>query len=168
MASVRRVGDLDIDEDDEFQRRTWKVQRHAWAGMGLIVVAALSGLFGVGPLSRGEVGDEAGPLAIRYPRFGRLGASTPLEFRFRPGPSGEARIWLDVDFLDAIQIEGIEPEPVRVEAAEGRSAYVFRAISPGRPTRATFHLRPDRIGPISARASLDDGPVLEFGTFIYP
>lgn len=52
MEPIRRVGELEIEEDLDFQRRMWRLQQIGWALLVLVVVAALLGLFGKGPLSR--------------------------------------------------------------------------------------------------------------------
>lgn len=48
---VHRVGDLEIEEDLDHQRRCWKLERASWAVMALVLLAAMAGLFGSGPLS---------------------------------------------------------------------------------------------------------------------
>ena len=47
------LGDLEVGQDLDFQRREWAVQRVGWGAMALVILAALLGLFGSsGPLSR--------------------------------------------------------------------------------------------------------------------
>lgn len=41
--------DLKVSEDMAFQHRTWVVQRVAWAALALLLIAAMLGLFSVGP-----------------------------------------------------------------------------------------------------------------------
>ncbi len=41
--SMKRVGDLEIDQDLAFERRQWSVQRVGWGVGALIIVAALLG-----------------------------------------------------------------------------------------------------------------------------
>ncbi len=40
MPNVPRVGDLQINQDLDYQRREWTIQRVGWVVIGLIVCAA--------------------------------------------------------------------------------------------------------------------------------
>ena len=51
MTDLVRVGDLQIHQDLCQERREWKIQRVGWLLMALMLVAALAGLLGPGPLS---------------------------------------------------------------------------------------------------------------------
>ena len=74
MGRKSQPQDIDLDQDIDFQQRSWKVQRVGWGLMVLFVLAGLSGLLGTGPLSNVTDGDEGGPLWLEYQRFGRLQA----------------------------------------------------------------------------------------------
>lgn len=110
------------------------------------------------------------PICLEHERFGRQ--QRPTSFRVHLGPGvtrdGEARLWLDLAYLDAVQIQRITPEPDRVEAGADRLVYVFRLVEPGRPTAVTFDYQPQQIGPLAGRLGLDGGDPLAFGQFIYP
>ena len=69
MSEHHRVGDLEISQDLTFQRRSWIVQRVGWVMLALLILAALGGLFGPGPLSRARAGPHDGPLWVEYQRF---------------------------------------------------------------------------------------------------
>jgi hypothetical protein len=57
MAEKPHSGDLELDQDLAFERRTWTVERVAWVAMGLMGIAALAGLLGPGPLSKPPIGE---------------------------------------------------------------------------------------------------------------
>jgi hypothetical protein len=46
VAELKRVSDLEVNEELEFQRRDWMAQRVGWTVMALVVVVALLGLLG--------------------------------------------------------------------------------------------------------------------------
>ncbi len=48
MEQIPRVGDLDIEQDLDFERRQWHVQRVGWVVFLLILLAAFVGLLGTG------------------------------------------------------------------------------------------------------------------------
>ena len=72
MARTKKIDDLQIDEDMEFQRRSWIVQRIGWAIFALVILLAALGLFGDGILSDTKAGQEEGALWLEYPRFERF------------------------------------------------------------------------------------------------
>ncbi|MBL0968407.1 MAG: hypothetical protein IBJ02_04785 [Brevundimonas sp.] len=87
--------DLELGEDTGFQRRFWRIQRIAWAGFALVIVAALLGLTGAGgPLSRSVVRTPDG--LIDSPRISRWSAAEELRFELS-GRDG-ARIDLSPGF----------------------------------------------------------------------
>lgn len=169
-SDIRRVGDLEIPQDHEFQYRSWAVQRYAWGVMALLVLLGSLGLFGPGPLADATAGDRGGALHLEYRRIGRVRSPETLLADLRPGRADrrEATLWLSREYLGSIQIQRIDPVPDRVEAGPERSAYVFRLIDPARPARVTIHLRPERAGWSRARIGLDDRPPLDIARFVYP
>lgn len=46
---------LEIEEDLRLQHRLWTAERVGWLMVGVLVLAALAGLFGTGPLSLSSV-----------------------------------------------------------------------------------------------------------------
>jgi hypothetical protein len=170
MATMQRVGDLEVSQDLDFQRRSWTFQRVGWVVVALLVLAALLGLFGSGPLSQGTVGAQGGPLWVEYPRFARLKAPTTLRLPLGPeAVSGsEVRIWLDRTFLEGVQIQQVTPQPDRVEIGPDRFIYVFQVSDPSQPTAVVFFMQPEETGSLSGRTGLDEGPALSSNSFIYP
>jgi hypothetical protein len=170
MAEIIRVGDLEIDQDLDFQQRSWMVQGIGWVVMPLIVLAALLGLLGSGPLSSATAGSEAGPLWLEYDRFGHH--QGPMTLRFHLGAKavseGMARLWLSQDYVEKIQIEQVTPEPERVEMSSGGLTYIFPVTEPNQEMIVTFYLKPDKFGPLTGQVGLVEGQSLHFNQFIYP
>ena len=92
MASIQRIGDLEIGQDVDFQCREWAAQRVAWVVAALILAAALLDLLGGGRLSR--VTAEAGPLRVKYFRFECKHAPTTLRIEAAPGSAREGQLQL--------------------------------------------------------------------------
>lgn len=173
MAEHPQVGDLEIDQDLDYETRAYNVRRVAWWLMALIVLAALAGLFGSGPLSHTRAGEAGGPLSLEYGRFARLTAPATLEIQLGPQAAAvrEARVWIDRRYLQDMQIEDMVPEPERVEAGADRLVLVFPlAASAGAPGTTSFelHLQAQRVGPLHGRVGLEGGPSLDFHQFVYP
>jgi hypothetical protein len=170
MSDMRRVGDLEISQDLNSQRRSWAVQRFGWVMLALLILAACLGLFGPGPLSRAMAGQQDDPLWAEYHRFWRL--KSPMSLRLHLGPqaarSGQARVWLSRSYLEAMSVQHVTPPPQHVEAGSDRLTYVFTLSSPERPTTVTFNIEPETPGSISGQVGLENGQTVSFRHFIYP
>lgn len=170
MSQKARIGDLEISQDLQFQRREWVVQRVGWLVMTALLVAALAGLFGTGPLSKTTAGDQASPLQAEYYRFWRMASPMPLRLRIAPSLAGqgEVGVWVSRAYLEAMRVESITPEPARVEAGTDHFVYVFRLKEPATVISVMFSLEPDRAGRISGQVGLNEESVLTLRHFIYP
>jgi hypothetical protein len=160
---------MDIDHDLQFQQRDWKAERVAWVLMALVVIAALTGLFGAGPVSEAKEGDEAGALQLEYERFGRVSREMPLRVRFRPPrpDAGEAAVSLDAAYLRDVSVERVDPSPVRTEVDSDRVSFVF-AVKGTEPVHAVFHLKADRPGRHKGSVGTPEGDRLPISHLIYP
>jgi hypothetical protein len=175
MAAYPRVGDLEIDQDLEHEKKAAVVRKAGWVLMTLTVLAGLGGLFGrSGPLNRTHTG-ESGPLVLEHERFTRLQTETTVTAYLRP-PAGtrEARLWVERSYIDDMQIDGIVPEPDRIETGADRLVLVF-PLAPPDPSGAgpgvlqvDFHLQPQGMGPAQGRVGMEGGAELELRQFVYP
>jgi hypothetical protein len=102
MAQIQRVGDLEINEDPDFELKDWTAQCAGWVFMGLIVFAAILGLLGGrGPLSQASAGTDDNSFRLDYSRF--IHWLDPNELRLRVGPpsgQNELRISVSSDYLN--------------------------------------------------------------------
>lgn len=169
-SELKRVGDLEISEDMEFQERSWRVQRIGWVIMALLIVAALLGLFGVGPLGQATAGTEADPLWVEYDRFSRLMKSTNLTIYVNPdaAQNGEIRLWISQNFLDHVEINHITPTEDSAEVMQEGVVYTFQAAETDEPITIMIQLRAAQAGLISGEIGLEGGESQEFTQFIYP
>lgn len=169
MAEQQRVGDLEISQDLEYQKKMWKVERVGWGVMGLISLAGLLGVLGPGLLGHTTQGGKNDPLKIEFERFGRYQA--PTELRVQLGTAiqqgDNVRVGISRDYLEQMQIQQITPEPESVESQSDKLVYHFRVTSLDQPTAITFYLEPETIGPLSGSVELQ-GQTLQFNQFIYP
>lgn len=160
-----RVDAPDFGQDLALQRREWAVQRAGW-----VVIAAMLGLLGDGPLSRTRIASDDGSLRLEFDRFARVGATTLLRLHFHPAvdPEGRYRIWLDGEYQEATRVREVSPPPERAEDDRGRVVYVFRSFEPERWTEVTFYVHPRRPGLRPGRVGLVGGASVDFRQFIYP
>ena len=164
---LSQVGDLVIDQDLDFQRRSWRMQRIGQILIGLFVLGGLLGLFGRGWLSQREV--EEGPLRVEHPRFLRLEAPDSLTVRITPNgdASGPVELWLDDSLAELFEIREISPAPVAQSVRDGRPTYRFD-LTGDAPANIRFRFVPRGWGWRPARIGLADGPEVELKQFVYP
>jgi hypothetical protein len=161
------VTGLQIDTDPDFQRRTWRIQRAAWVAFGLVLLAALAGLFGNGPLGRVSAETADASLRVDGDRFAR--SLTPMVLVVTAQPTagqGAIAFSLDRAYADAV---AIEPEfPAQVEITPDRVIYRFAAAGAG-PVHVALRVTPQRIGVVSGAIRREpDGMPLRLTHFVYP
>lgn len=166
--SLRRIGELDIDQDLPFQVKAWRAQRVAWAGMALVIVGGLVGAFGSGPLAAATTGSP--PLTIAYERIDRKHSPTRFSITVDGAAteSGKIELWFANDLLDRLIVDEILPEPQEVRAGAERTVFVFTVAVPGEPAAITFDYEPDNIGRHHARIGLVSGPERAFTMIVLP
>jgi hypothetical protein len=157
-----------IDEDVEFQRRSWKVQRVSWVVGLAVLTAAVLGLLGPGLLSAAHAGSPGDPLHVAYNRVERYQAPTTFEVDVEGGSAdGTLRLWMSRELAEAVEVTAIVPEPERVEVRPDRYTYHFAAPDQGR-VRIVVHYHPNRYGWVSGRIGLEGGPDLDVSSFVFP
>jgi hypothetical protein len=164
MAETR----LDVDQDLEFQRRDWTFERIGWIAMLLIVLAALVGVFGHGPAGRAEALSDDHSLRVQYGRFERRGAKSELTvFVRRDSAAGSAvSIWINDAFLRAIQLEAIDPEPVRQVSVGDKTLYDIAVA--GDSARLTFAFTPQQMGKRQLELGIMGREPVSISQFVYP
>jgi hypothetical protein len=172
MSKAERAGDLEIDEDLSFQRREWRVQRGGWVVMAVLILLALLGLTGRGPISQATAGDRDDPFWIEYARIARFEAPAEIRFHARPDAiaNGQLEVWVATGFLDRVQIEAISPEPEAVTAAAGRLIYTFAVSDENvdEPLAVTFRFQYETIGRQRGEAGILNGPAQSFNPLVLP
>jgi hypothetical protein len=170
MTEPRRIAAIDIEEDINHERRSWKVERIGWALLALFVLLAAAGLFGKGYASRGAAGLPDKSLEVQYERFGRYKAPLTLKLRFRPqdAASGKLSLWIGSDYLRAIRIERMEPEPESRQVVADGVSYEFQLEGAEPPVEVIVHAVAQEMGSHTARLGPSPDKSLRFSQFIYP
>ena len=74
--------DLEQPENQRASSREWWAERIGWVAISIILIAALLGAFGPGPLSHREAASDDGRLRVDYYRVQRYAAPAELRIRF--------------------------------------------------------------------------------------
>lgn len=165
-----RIGDLEINQDLDVQRITWTLQRIGWSGMALMVLAALSGVFGSGPLTRTEVADDQQTVRLLYDRFGRYEGESVLQLVLTPETTKTHRVTVQIErtYWTSHAVEQIIPDPLISSIGIDGFLYTFETNAPSTPAVIVFRLRPKCLGALDGRIRVNDAGPLQFHQFIFP
>lgn len=160
---------LQLREDMAFQRRSWRAERIGWTIMALLVVAALLGLFAVGPLSWTTTSDAAGLLQVEHERFQRRSApaSLTIDVAAAAVPTASVEIEVDDEFLRTYEIRTMRPQPAESVATPDGLRLRFR-VEPRAPATIRLYLQPERIGRARPTLGLTGRTPVELPVFVYP
>lgn len=166
---MKRIGDLEIDQDLALERTEARLQRLAWMLMLLMVVAAFAGLFGPGLFNMAEARGEN--LRVRYARFERASSMSELEITVSSAAvhDGLIQLWISSDYERSFSIDRVTPAPESATVTRDRLIYLLRA-APGTAASVTVHLKATSgtAGRVTGRAGLVNGGAVTFGQFVWP
>jgi hypothetical protein len=170
MGKANKFSGLQIFDDMRFQEKEWSIERTGRWAMLLIILAALLGLFGWGPVSKASNRAEGIPVWVEYERFIRLKAPVILKVHLDEVlvEGGETSFWLDNEYLKNFRIHYIYPEPDSVESGLGRVTYNFKIEQGRQPDEVLFHLEPETFGWLQGQIGVEDSEANSFSQLIYP
>jgi hypothetical protein len=136
---------LQLDDDIDFQRRESRVQRVGWSCLAAFVAAALLGLFGSGPFSHAVA--TASGLSVEYERFVRADARSLLTIALPPSETTTATLSISRNYIDAVDITQMLPEPSTSELREAEAIFSFERRDADRtPVIVQIELKPRAMG----------------------
>ena len=169
MATVHRVGMLEVSDDPKFTRMSWKAERIGWWGLAAVIAAGILGLLGSGIFSGVTAGKAGDPLRVDFERFGHFETDDRLTVTFRPRVrDGLVALWIEDRYLDHVEIREIVPAPARIELQNHRKAYYFPAAEGTDTVQVWFDITYKKAGPLAGQMGTLEGPPVELKQFIYP
>lgn len=159
---------IQIEQDLPFHYGQWRLERIGQTLIACCLVAALLGLFGHHPLASATQQTADGGSSIRYDRFARIESASAVRLTLQPRKSGNGvvRVWLNQDYLDALQLTSISPLPLLAEAHDGGRAFVFQ--TDGSRFTATLSIQFQAVGTVHGTVRVDDGETLAVTQFVWP
>ena len=170
MPETEHVGSIEIEQDLDFQQKSWTVQRVSWIIMLLIAVSGLLGAFGGGPIADATAGDR-NELEIAYQRLVRMSGTEKLGISFgerAPRSGSTVSLWLDRKWLSRHNVRAIVPEPESTSVAADRVTYHFSAKPGALPSKVEFDLETIAFGSLYGKAGIPGGTTVTFSQFSYP
>lgn len=156
-----------VEENIAMQQRVWRFERVGWYVLSLVMLLALAGLFGRGPLSQGQASSADGRVQVQYARLSRSGVTEHLKITVRGPHNGQVQVLLDGELFREASLETLQPQPLR-SRSEGQGLAL--QLETGTDGTATLYLtlRADTPGSLEGRVSLGPDSVVHFSSFIYP
>lgn len=156
-------------ESDTAKRIEWRVQRLGWVAMALIVVLALAGLFGPGPVSWSTASAPDGTLEVSYSRFLRRGASGDLTLQIPAAATaaGEVEVVFSSEYLDSLEVEAISPEPDSQTTTADGVVFTF-AVDERSPLAVSLEATAGALGVRQGRIGVVGATPAEFWQVFYP
>lgn len=156
-----------IQENMPMQQRVWRFERVGWYVLVLIVLLALAGLFGNGPLSDAEVMSQDGRLKVEYQRLSRSGTTDNLFITVRGIPGQPVTVELEGSLLRKASIETIQPEP-QMSMSHGPALLLQLGTSKDGMATLYLTLRSEHVGTLDGTVRAGPQSAVNFSTFLYP
>jgi hypothetical protein len=170
MIGLRRFVpmELEIRQNERFQRREWRLERVGWALLAAFVVAGLAGGLGSGPVSWRTAASERGLVTVEYDRIAHYEADDAVRLTFSPEAVGNGEIAFEItgDWLAEIDRQSIIPQPSDEIAILGGVLLEVPVERPG-TTAVTIAFRAQAVGALSGRVSVR-GDDASFDQFVLP
>jgi hypothetical protein len=151
---------LEAEDHLRHQAGEWLAERIGWGVIGTVLLAAIVGFLGPGPISHRRHASGDTKLVVEYDAIGR--ALSPARLRVQIAEAGRPLTGLDPEsrgfrvslprsFIDATVIEHIVPEPARTEAGVDEVVYTFGKASDNESQSVTFHYQYEEFGSFTHR-----------------
>ncbi|HYE63641.1 MAG TPA: hypothetical protein VD997_16740 [Phycisphaerales bacterium] len=151
------AADIEHAGEEHFsqERREWVIQRTAWAVMALILVAALLGLFGNGPLSKRVVESDPAGLRMEYQRIVRYQAQTQLKLRIDEVQGEEVTVTFGDGYFEHFELDTVVPEPDEQRSGDGQLVLVFKPARERGPVEVSVRAKVEKLGTIDGSVSVE-------------
>lgn len=149
--------------------REWRVQRIGRAMLTGILLLALAGVFGTGPLSWSSASTADGSLTAEYARFARRGG--PITLRLHVAESavvdGRVRVVLSHELLETLEVRHITPDPVAQVSTDAGVVLAFE-LEGDVALEASINATADAMGVHQGTVGLEGEAPLELWQLFYP
>ena len=156
-----------VEEDMRMQQRVWRFERVGWYALVLIVLLALAGLFGNGPLSDAQVTSEDGRVQVEYQRLSHSGTTDNLRITVHGSAGKPVMVLLGGTLLREASIETLQPEPQQ-SLSHGKSLLLQLGTSKDGIATLYLTLRSEHVGTLEGVVRAGESSAVRFSTFLFP
>lgn len=156
-----------VKEDMRMQQRVWRFERVGWYVLVLIVLLALVGVFGNGPLSDAQATSTDGRIKVEYQRLSRSGTTDNLRIIVRGNAGEPVKVLLGGSLLQEASIETMQPEP-QASISHGKALLLQLGTSGDGIATLYLTLRSESVGTLEGVVRAGPTSAVVFSTFLYP
>lgn len=164
---IKRIGDLEIEEDIVYQRRFHIAQRAAWALMVIVIVMASAGLIGPGLAGMEESASSDKRVKTEYNGSLYHQKDSEMTIKIESPGTGPVSVWISREYLENIYIKQMLPKPENITASPGRVYYSFRHDGQGKELKINLYFQPIRVGRLQGRVGNETSEAA-FSQFVLP
>jgi hypothetical protein len=148
--------ELEVGFDKDFERRWARTESISHGIMAVVVLAALSGLLGHGPLSHKTIWTPDGRLAVDFEPLARFGTATQVTLHLpsEPGSLDRVPIVLSSSIAEPMGLQQIIPAPVESQPAGRELAYEFNIAPSSNSGLVRLALKPAVVGRVNLYAKV--------------
>jgi hypothetical protein len=164
MSGSAQAANMDLDTQSGFERRWHVFEKACWAIMAVIVLAAVAGILGKGPLQQAKATSAGNEASVTYQRFSHYMAPGRYEIAFG-GLGSTIQVHIDRELLSKADVMGVSPRPVAA-AVDGTGWNYFFAASDA-AGKVEFRIQPRGLGGAEGDISVN-GAAIHLKQFILP
>ena len=161
-----------LDDAKNLRRHTreWLIERIAWVAVVGVLIVALLGFLGPGPLGKRTLVSSDRRLSVQYYLVERYESPAELRISFRLAESEAATVQLTLSrsFADETSAERITPEPDVIEMNDHQIIYSFRLSKLKNEGRIVHRYENNDFGLLRYTVGLLDGPSVNITQFVCP
>jgi len=152
------------------QRREWVIERIGWGLMACLIVVALLGGLGFGPLTSRRSISRDGALSVKYYAVERTSAATKLEVWCKTGDptAKEMDVAISRSFVDEITIESFSPEPTEMALAGDKIIFTFVGTDLANGEKVVCHYRHNEFGLRKYEIAIAGGQPVRISQVVLP
>lgn len=162
--------ELALGDDRDFEAIWWRVEVGVWVFLVTMLILALSGLLGHGPLAHKELSSSDKALEIRYERIAHYKTPAILQVCVHPQlfQNGKAYLHLSRVTVHGMGAQRISPAPETSMPDDDGISYIFPPEDPGKPLIVMFALEPSEAGMFHQEVRTDPNHKLFFNSIVFP
>lgn len=157
--------EIDIKEDINHQKLAWKIRKIGFIAIFILVILALSGLFGSGFLSSAEAGNDH--MKINFERFIRAGGPAEIKFDLKDFKDSLVSVFINNSYTKNIQIEKISPAPEEEIGGSSFTEFIFKVNTDDKNSQVKMNYTAKATGIFKADI-IYQGSTFSFNQIIYP
>lgn len=162
--------ELEIEQDEAFQRREWRFERLGWAVLTLFVVAGLIGALGKGPVAWATASSDDGVLTVEHNRVTRLLADDEVTLSFGPDAVQDGTVTVEVtgSWYAQVELRSITPQPDAELLVPDGMVLELPVSRAGEELTVELVVRATGVGAYSAQFAVPGSPPVTFRQIVLP